>query len=343
MNGTDPVRILGIESSCDETAAAIVEGGRSVISSVVASQDSLHAKFRGVVPEIASRAHLERINLIVAEAIERARMQLEDVAAVAAVNKPGLVGSLLIGFTAAKTYAWSLGKPLIDINHLNAHAYGAVLTEGNHVKFPAVALIVSGGHTSLFLWKTPLDFQQVGKTQDDAAGEAFDKVATILALPYPGGPAIDKLAKDGNARAIRFPRTYLDKNSLNFSNSGIKTAVLYHVRGNKLDRPDSSHLSQQDKADVAASFQAAVVDVLVDKAVQACRRYDVQNLVLGGGVAANSHLRDTLTERCDSEQIALSMSDRSMCTDNAAMVAGLAFHKFQARTFTQLDGQVVST
>ncbi len=334
--------ILGIESSCDETAASLVADGRDVLSSVVASQDDLHAKFRGVVPEIASRAHLERVNLIVGQALERAAVALPEIAAVAGVNSPGLVGCLLIGFTAAKTYAWSVGKPLIAVNHLHAHAYGAILS-AEQPEMPAVALIVSGGHTSLFHLQTPLQLELLGRTQDDAAGEAFDKVATILGLPYPGGPAIDKLARQGDPAAIDFPRIYLDRESLDFSFSGLKTAVLYHVRGKRLERPDASHLSDCQKADVAASFQAAVVDVLIDKSVLACRRRRAETLLVGGGVAANSYLRRRMAERCQNEGLRLVLADRSMCTDNAAMVAGLAWHKYRRGDFAPLDEQVIST
>ena len=333
--------ILGIETSCDETAAAVVVGGRKVLSSVIATQNDLHAKFRGIVPEIASRAHLERMNLIIDEAMQQAGMKLTDVDAIAAVNRPGLVGSLLVGFTTAKSLAWALKKPLIAVNHVHAHAYGAMI-DCDPYPVPAVALIVSGGHTSLFHCRSVLQIEQIGKTQDDAAGEAFDKVATVLDLPYPGGPAIDALAKNGNDKAIRFPRTYLKGQTLNFSFSGIKTAILYHVRGNRLTRPDSSHLSDKERADVAASFQAAVVDVLVDKSIDACRRVNVQTVLLGGGVAANSYLRNRLQQRCDAENIRLHMADWAYCTDNAAMVAGLGWHLHEAGEVAELDEVVTS-
>jgi len=304
--------------------------------------DELHGKFRGIVPEIASRAHLERINIIVEQALAQANMALRDLDAIAAVNTPGLVGSLLIGFTAGKTLAWAVGKPLIAVHHVQAHAYGAVLDHQGPA-FPAIAFLVSGGHTSLYVCENALHMEPIGSTQDDAAGEAFDKVASILDLPFPGGPMIDKLAKEGNAKAARFPRTWLGKESLDFSFSGLKTAVLYHVRGSDLAKPDSSHLSHQAKADVAASFQAAVVEVLVEKAIAACRKYGMHRLLVGGGVAANSYFRGQLAERTGQEKIELILARPKLCTDNAAMVAGLAYHKFVAGQFADWNENVIST
>jgi len=335
------ITILGIESSCDETSAAIVVDGRKVLSCATASQNELHEKFKGVVPEIASRAHLERINIIIDEAIKRADVDFDRIDAVAAVNMPGLIGSLLIGFTAGKTLAWTLGKPFIAVHHVCAHAYGAVLNHEGEA-FPAIGLLVSGGHTSLFKCSNPLTMELIGATQDDAAGEAFDKVATILDLGYPGGPVIDQLAKEGNPTAIDFPRTWLRKKPLDFSFSGLKTAVLYHVRGKDLAKPDSSHLSRQEKADVAASFQAAVVEVLVEKAVLACRECGFPRLLVGGGVAANSYFRQELEKRMAKEKIELIMAPFKLCTDNAAMVAGLAYHQYQAGDFAGLDASVSS-
>jgi len=274
--------------------------------------------------------------------MEQAGIAFTEIDAVAAGNTPGLVGSLLIGFTAGKTLAWALGKPLIAVHHIQAHAYGAVL---NHVgeAFPAVGFLVSGGHTSLYTCKTPLEMQLIGATQDDAAGEAFDKVATILDLGYPGGPLIDKLAREGNHRAVHFPRTWLKRQSLDFSFSGLKTAVLYHVRGRDLAQPDSSHLSRQEKADIAASFQAAVIEVLVEKAVLACRQQGYNRLLVGGGVAANSYFRNELTRRTGEEKIELILAPMNLCTDNAAMVAGLAYHKFIAHQFADFHESVIST
>ncbi|NLE29968.1 MAG: tRNA (adenosine(37)-N6)-threonylcarbamoyltransferase complex transferase subunit TsaD [Phycisphaerae bacterium] len=339
------VVILGIESSCDETSAAVVMDGRNVLSCAVASQNELHEKFKGVVPEIASRAHLEKINLIIESAMAEAKIGFDRIDAVAAVNQPGLVGSLLIGFTAGKTLAWALGKPLLAVHHVHAHAYGAVLNYEMEARsaFPAVAFLVSGGHTSLFKCHDPLEMELIGSTQDDAAGEAFDKVACILGLGYPGGPLIDKLAKEGDTKAVHFPRTWLKKAPLDFSFSGLKTAVLYHVRGRDLSRPDSSHLSRQEKADIAASFQAAVIEVLVEKAILACRETGYNRLLVGGGVAANSYFRRQIAERSDREGIELIMALPKHCTDNAAMVAGLGYHQYMAERFSALDASVYST
>jgi len=340
MNGGDDL-ILGIETSCDETAAAVVGRGNDVLSNVVASQFDLHAKFGGVVPEIASRAHIERINSIIDEALAQAGVEPDQLCAVAGVNSPGLVGSLLIGFTAAKTLAWSWGKPLITIDHLQAHAYAASMTVHEPV-WPAVALIVSGGHTALFLCHDALEMQFLGGTSDDAAGEAFDKVANILDLGYPGGPAIQEIAQQGDAAAVNFPRTFLGKDSLEFSFSGIKTAVLYHVRGTDLGRPDSSHLSAQQRADIAASFQQAMVDVLVGKAMLACERSRIRRLILGGGVAANRALRQQMRRACEERDFSLFLPPLWLCTDNAAMVAGLARHKYLAGDFAGLDTSVAA-
>ena len=268
-------------------------------------------------------------------------MTFDQLDAVAAVNMPGLIGSLLIGFTAGKTLAWTLNKPLIAVHHVCAHAYGAVLNHEGEA-FPAIGLLVSGGHTSLFKCQSPLAMELVGATQDDAAGEAFDKVATILDLGYPGGPLIDKLAKEGDPKAIEFPRTWLRKKPLDFSFSGLKTAVLYHVRGKELSKPDSSHLSRKEKADVAASFQAAVVAVLVEKAALACREYGYRRLLVGGGVAANSYFRQELETRMAAEQIELIMAPFKLCTDNAAMVGGIAYHQYLAGEFAGLDASVSS-
>ncbi len=338
------IAILGIESSCDETSASVVVDGREILSCVVASQIDRHAKFKGVVPEIASRAHLEVINSVVEEALIKADVEFGELDAISAVNMPGLVGSLLIGLTTGKAYAWASGKKFIAVNHVHAHAYGAIMGSSEPERvFPAIALLVSGGHTSIFLCESPIEMRLLGASQDDAAGEAFDKVASILGLGYPGGPAIDRIARGGNPAAIRFKRTWLGKGSLDFSFSGIKTAVLYRVRGTDLSRGDSSHLSENERADIAASFQAAVVEVLVEKAIIACKRYEILRLIVGGGVAANSYLREKLIERTDEEGIELIIAPIELCTDNAAMVAGLAYHKYREGLFDDLDCSVKST
>ena len=330
------VNILGIETSCDETSAAVVTDGRCVLSSVVASQDELHGKYGGVVPEIASRAHIQRINPVIAQALDRSGLAPSDLSAIAVANRPGLIGSLLIGVSAAKTLAWAWDKPLIDIDHVQAHIYAACLAAEPPSSFPAIALVVSGGHTALYSCPGPLDITQLGSTIDDAAGEAFDKVATILQLGYPGGPLIDKLSSQGNPQAVSFPRSWLDKDSLDFSFSGIKTAVLYHVRGQNA-RAKPVHLDAQAKADIAASFQQAVVDVLVGKTMLALNQQGLKRVILGGGVCANSALRAAMTEACKEVGSDLFLAPLSYCTDNAAMVAGLAYHKLQANLFADLS------
>ena len=332
------VNILGIETSCDETAAAVVTDGRVIKSSVVASQAKLHEKYGGVVPEIASRAHIEKIYPVIKEAMEQANMTKDDIDAVAVANQPGLTIALVVGVTAAKTLSFAWDKPLIAINHLHAHMQSAILSEEN-LELPAIALIVSGGHTSLYDYHSPLEPKLLGFTIDDAAGEAFDKVATILNLPYPGGPSIEKVAKNGNPNAIKFPRSMLGRDSLDFSFSGIKTAVLYHCRGQNMkgeNKVDS--MSQHQIADIAASFQAAVIDVLVKKTKQAVKKIKAKTILLGGGVAANSSLRTALQNMCDSHTppIKLLVAPKQYCTDNAVMVASLGYYKFKAGLFADL-------
>ena len=328
--------ILGIETSCDETAAAIVDDGRLVRSNVVASQIDLHRKYGGVVPEIASRAHIERLDGVIAEAMQVAGVTRDDIDALAVTHKPGLVGSLLIGVTAAKTLSWAWGKPLVGVNHVLAHACSAAI-EAPERPFPAIALVVSGGHTSLYQIE---DFQQIellGWTTDDAAGEAFDKVATILSLGYPGGPAIEKAARDGESKAVDFPRTMLAKGSLDFSFSGIKTAVLYYVHGPGKTSGGLEKLSPKDVADIAASFQAAVVDVLVRKTMLAVEKSGVSQVVVGGGVAANTALRERLTQKCQERDLTLHLTPMAYCMDNAAMVATLGYHQFKAGQLASLE------
>jgi len=337
-NENRQIVILGLETSCDETAAAVVVDGRDVKSSVVASQTKLHEKYGGVVPEIASRAHLEKIYPVIQEALDRAGVGRDDIDAVAIANQPGLTIALVVGVTAAKTLSFMWGKPLIAINHLHAHLQSAMLG-AERLELPAVALIVSGGHTCLYECDSPLELKLLGSTIDDAAGEAFDKVATILNLPYPGGPSIERLARKGNPKAIRFPRSLLDKDSLDFSFSGIKTAVLYHCRGQDMkgqNRVDS--MSEQEVADIAASFQAAVIDVLVKKTRRAADRIQARTLLLGGGVAANSTLREAIQQMCESSRPprALLVAPKRYCTDNAVMVASLAYHKYRAGRFADL-------
>jgi N6-L-threonylcarbamoyladenine synthase len=335
---TESKNILGIETSCDETAAAVVADGRIVKSSVIASQTKLHEKYGGVVPEIASRAHIEKIYPVIAEAMAQAQTGKDEIDAIAIANQPGLTVALVVGVTAAKTLSFAWDKPMIAINHLHAHLQSAMLSQES-LQLPAVALIVSGGHTCLYDYRSPLEPELLGSTIDDAAGEAFDKVATILRLPYPGGPSIEEAAANGNPNAIKFPRSMLGFDSLDFSFSGIKTAVLYYCRGQDMkgeDRVDS--MSAQQIADIAASFQAAVIDVLIKKTQRAVERIGAKTILLGGGVAANNQLRKALQQMCESAEPPkkLLIAPKQYCTDNAVMVASLAYHKFKAGLFADL-------
>jgi len=332
------ITIFGLETSCDETAAAVVTDGRQVKSSVVASQTDLHAEYGGVVPEIASRAHIENIYPVMKEAMRQAGAGRDDIDAIAIANQPGLTIALVVGVTAAKTLSFMWSKPLIAINHLHAHLQSAMLG-AERLELPAVALIVSGGHTCLYECDSPLELKLLGSTTDDAAGEAFDKVATILKLPYPGGPSIERLATEGDPKAIRFPRSMLGRDSLDFSFSGIKTAVLYHCRGQDMkgqDRVDS--MNRPEIADIAASFQAAVIEVLVKKTQRAADRIGARTVLLGGGVAANSTLRQAIQGMCDRSRPprTLLVAPKQYCTDNAVMVASLAYHKYKAGLFADL-------
>jgi N6-L-threonylcarbamoyladenine synthase len=313
--------LLAIESSCDETAAAVIDENLAVRSSVVASQSDLHKRFGGVVPEIASRAHVQRILPVIDEALKKAGTTLEDLAAIAVVTQPGLVGSLLVGLTAAKTLALVLEKPLVAVNHIEAHLYACRMHAGADI-FPAVGLVVSGGHTNLYDCPGATGFELLGSTIDDAAGEAFDKVAAILGLAYPGGPAIQTAAQGGSPTAFRFPRAFLkDAQRLEFSFSGLKTAVLYEVAGTPPRDYDPKSLAPQYVADLAASFQEAVVDVLVAKCRQALAKCRRNRLCVGGGVAANARLRERLEEAARSDGFAVVIPPLSLCTDNAAMSA----------------------
>jgi N6-L-threonylcarbamoyladenine synthase len=331
------ITILALETSCDETAAAVVTDGKTIRSSVVASQTALHEKYGGVVPEIASRAHVEKIYPVVYEAMERAQVGPDEIDAIAIANQPGLAIALMVGVTAAKTLAFAWGKPLIAVNHVHAHLQSALL-EAESLQLPAAALIVSGGHTNLYEAQSALDLKLLGRTIDDAAGEAFDKVATILGLPYPGGPNIEKVARQGNPKAIRFPRSLMEKGSLNFSFSGLKTAVLYHCRGQDMKGQNRlASMSQQEIADIAASFQAAVIDVLVRKTKRAVRQIAARTVLMGGGVACNTPLREAMEAMCRKERLTLLIAPKKYCTDNAAMVGSLAYYKYQAGQFASLD------
>ena len=329
--------ILGIESSCDETSASVVEDGGKVLSNIVASQQDLHSKFGGVVPEIACRAHTDMIITVIDKAVTEANLKIDDIDAISVANTPGLIGALLIGLTAAKTLSWILKKPLLTVNHLHAHIYASKI-EHEDIDYPAISLVVSGGHTSLFLTHSETNYELVGGTIDDAAGEAFDKVGKILGLSYPAGPEIDTISQKGNEKEILFPRSYLKKGSLDFSFSGIKTAVLYHCMGqDSKNTKEIPKLTGREIADIAASFQEAVVDVLVAKTIFAATKFSSKSIILGGGVACNSRLRQKLTDAARQCDIPLFYPSKKLCMDNAAMVAGLAFHKYGEKKISSLE------
>ncbi|MHC4448021.1 MAG: tRNA (adenosine(37)-N6)-threonylcarbamoyltransferase complex transferase subunit TsaD [Planctomycetota bacterium] len=327
--------ILGIETSCDETAAAIVEGTSRVLSNVIATQHDLHSRYAGVVPEIASRAHLERIVPVIRQALEEARVGFEDLDAIAVGHRPGLIGSLLVATSAAKALASSLGKPLVGVDHVVAHLHAGLLDD-EPIAYPALGLVVSGGHTCLFLVEGVLEVTLLGRTIDDAVGEAFDKAGAILGLSYPGGPAVDKLAQRGRDRAHALPVPMAGRDSLDFSFSGLKTALLYAVhggppgRGHGASGGNGARLSDHEKADFAASFQRAAVAALVAKVRQGLDRQKVGTLLVGGGVCANSRLRAELEALAAARGLDLRLPKMAYCLDNAAMIAGLGAAKYAA-------------
>jgi tRNA N6-adenosine threonylcarbamoyltransferase len=325
---------LALETSCDETAAAVFTDEPRVLSNIVASQTDLHARFGGVVPEIAARAHLRQLLPVIDEALNQAGVKLQEIGCIAVHNTPGLVGALLIGVSAAKMLSLALEVPLVAVNHIQAHIYACRLAAGRDI-FPCVGLVVSGGHTALFDCKSALEMNLLGSTRDDAAGEAFDKVAAILGLGFPGGPAIEREAVGGNAKAFSFPRAFLHDERLEFSFSGLKTAVLYAVHGQDVSKAEPPPPGPF-RADVAASFQQAVVDVLVAKCRQALRRTRLQRLAVGGGVTANRALRSALEELAAEVGAELFIPPLSLCTDNAAMAA-LAVEKWRRGEFAPLD------
>lgn len=312
--------ILAIETSCDESGVAIVARGKEILANEVASQIETHALFGGVVPEIASRQHLLALNPLIRKAMDKARLNWDQIDALAVTQGPGLVGALLIGVATAKALAWALGKPLLAVNHMAGHIYANMLSD-EEVKFPLLCLVVSGGHTELIYMPGDMEFQVLGQTRDDAAGEAYDKVARVLDLGYPGGPALDRLAGQGRA-VMDFPRTMLEEDSLDFSFSGLKTAVL-----NQINTARQQGISLE-KADIAASFQAAVVDVLLAKTAMAVERVNPSTLLLAGGVAANSLLRETIGGLALEKGLSLRVPPPNLCTDNAAMIGAAAWPLF---------------
>lgn len=318
MNVNESTVVLAIETSCDETAASVVMGGNDVLSSIVSSQIDIHARFGGVVPEVASRAHMEALIPVVNSAVEEAGILPQRIDAVAATAGPGLIGALLVGVSAAKALSLVWDKPFIGINHLEAHLYAGLLDDPT-LQFPLVVLLVSGGHTMIIEMRGHGDYTILGRTIDDAAGEAYDKVARYLTLGYPGGPIIDQIAADGNPTAVDFPRAMMH-DGLDVSFSGLKTSVINYVRKN----PTVSN------TDVAASFQAAVVDVLCAKTIKAAQQVGAKGIVLGGGVSANSALRAQMTERGNAAGFRVALPSRAMCTDNAAMIAAAAWHRLKS-------------
>ncbi len=340
--------ILSLETTCDETAAAVLEGPRfpatgvpKALSSVVASQFNLHERFGGVVPEIAAREHVLRILPVVDEALRRAEVELKDLGAIAVAVRPGLVGALIVGLTAAKALALALDVPLVAIDHLEGHLYAAQMAYPETSVYPSIGLVVSGGHTSLFHCRGPIDVEPLGGTIDDAAGEAFDKVASMLGLGHPGGPAVEKAAATGNPRAYSYPRAFLHEDRLDFSFSGLKTAVLYTLKGQDARSRENVELSPGLVADIAASFQAAVCDILVAKALRALRKTGESRLIVGGGVAANRSLTNQLKNMAKNENIQLFIPPPAYCTDNAAM-GGIAFAKPAAGETADLEIDVVA-
>jgi N6-L-threonylcarbamoyladenine synthase len=322
--------ILGIETSCDETSAAVVENGRKILSNVISSQVDLHKRYGGVVPEIASRKHVEIINAVIQDSLEQAGVTFRDIDVIGVTYGPGLVGALLVGVSAAKALAFALDKPLVGVHHIEGHIAANYL-EHQDLQPPYICLVASGGHSHIVHIQDYNTFEILGQTRDDAAGEAFDKVARVIGLGYPGGPLIDKLAKQGNKDAVKFPKVSFDDGSLDFSFSGVKTAVLNYV--NKLEQKGETY----NRADIAASFQNAVVEVLVDKTVVAAQKLGINTIALAGGVAANSALRQLLAERAKENGLKVYYPSPILCTDNAAMIACAAYYEFIAGKRADLD------
>ncbi len=328
------MHILGIDTSCDDTSASVVEDGRRIISNVVSSQSDIHTRYGGIVPELASRRHIEMIMPVVDEALREANISLDDISAVAVCHGPGLIGSLLVGCSFAKAVCYAGKKPLVAVNHLEGHILSACLGE-TAPDFPFLSLIVSGGHTSLYIAEGYGRYTELGRTRDDAGGEAYDKVSKLLGLGYPGGPIIDRLARDGDPKAIDFPRAYLP-GTFDFSFSGLKTAVLNFLR-NTQKNSGTAALPPQLINDLAASFQAAVADVLVRKTEWAVKEKSVRQIAISGGVAANSELRKRMKEMAKEREAEVFMPSTALCTDNAAMIAAAGYHRFVKGELAGLD------
>jgi len=313
--------VLGLETSCDETAAAVLKDGDTLLSNVIHEQIGIHSKYGGIVPELAGRSHIDRVHRVIEEAVQKAGVQLRDLDLIAVTMGPGLIGSLLVGLNTAKGLSYGLNTPMIGVNHLEGHLLAIFLQK--KMQFPFIALIVSGGHTDMYRASDFGQYKLLGRTRDDAAGESFDKVGKMLGLPYPGGPAIEKLAQNGNGKAHKFPRAYLEKGSLDFSFSGLKTSVRTFLQ----QREQGNRITLTDE-DISAGFQDAVIDVLVDKLISACKKEKISRIVVTGGVAANGALREAVRNAAQSHGFEASFPDRIFCTDNAAMIACAGYHKF---------------
>ena len=333
MSETKDVLILAIESSCDETAAAVVKNGREVLSNVISSQIALHTLYGGVVPEIASRKHIEKINQVIEEALKEAEVTLDDIDAIGVTYGPGLVGALLVGVAEAKAIAYAAGKPLVGVHHIDVYRvlFAANFIEHKELEPPFFSLVVSGGHTHLVRVKDYGKFDIIGRTRDDAAGEAFDKVARAIGLGYPGGPKIDKVSREGNPDAIAFPRANIEDAPYDFSFSGLKSAVLNYINGCRMKG------EEYNQADIAASFQKAVTDVLVAKAMHAVEEYKVDKFAIAGGVASNSALRAAMKEACEDRGVKFYYPSPIFCTDNAAMIGVAAYYEYMNGTRSGWD------
>ncbi len=329
-NNKKEILILAIESSCDETAASVVRRGREILSNVISSQIALHTLYGGVVPEIASRKHIEKINQVIEQALSEANVTMEDIDAIGVTYGPGLVGALLVGVSAAKAIAYAAGKPLVGVHHIEGHI-SANYIENSDLEPPFICLVVSGGHTHLVVVKDYGNYEVIGRTRDDAAGEAFDKVARAIGLGYPGGPKIDKLAKEGNPHGIEFPRAAVDGSPFDFSFSGLKSAVLNHINLCQMKELTI------EKADIAASFQSAVVDALTTRAFNACKEYGYNKLAIAGGVASNSAIREAFIKKSKDKNISFFYPSPIYCTDNAAMIGVAAYYEYINGTRHGLD------